>query len=58
MIPRFSAMVTACVRSLAPSLERMFLTWPLTVSSVIPELIGDQLVCIPAGNQAQDIDFS
>jgi hypothetical protein len=26
MIPRFSAIVTACVRSLAPSLERMFLT--------------------------------
>ena len=35
MIPRFSAIVTACVRSFAPSLERMFLTWPLTVSSVI-----------------------
>ena len=35
MIPRFSAIVTACVRSLAPSLERMFLTWNLTVSSVI-----------------------
>ena len=35
IIPRFSAMVTAWVRSLALSLERMFLTWPFTVSSVI-----------------------
>jgi hypothetical protein len=35
MIPRFSAIVTACVRSFAASLARMFLTWPLTVSSVM-----------------------
>ena len=35
MIPRFSPMVTAWVRSLALSLERMFLTWPFTVSSVM-----------------------
>ena len=35
MIPRFSAIVTAWVRSLAPSFERIFLTWNLTVSSVI-----------------------
>jgi hypothetical protein len=35
MMPRFSPMVTAWVRSFAPSFERMFLTWPLTVSSVI-----------------------
>ena len=35
MIPRFNPIVTAWVRSLARSLERMFLTWPLTVSSVI-----------------------
>src|ERR1700739_428945 len=35
MIPRFKAAVTAWVRSLTPSLERMLLTWPLTVSSEI-----------------------
>ena len=51
MIPRFSPMVTAWVRSLAPSLARMFLTWPFTVSSVMRELGGDFFVGIPAGNQ-------
>jgi hypothetical protein len=35
MIPRFSAMVTACVRSFAPSFARIFLMWLLTVSSAI-----------------------
>jgi hypothetical protein len=35
MIPRFNPIIAACVRSLAPNLERMFLTRPLTVSSVI-----------------------
>lgn len=35
MIPRFNPIIAAWVRSLAPSLERMFLTRPLTVSSVI-----------------------
>ena len=35
MIPLFIPMVAACVRSLAPNLERMLLTRLLTVSSVI-----------------------
>ncbi len=35
IIPRFNPIVTAWVRSLAPSLESMFVTWLLTVSSVI-----------------------
>jgi hypothetical protein len=35
MIPRLNPIITAWVRSLAPSLERMFFTRPLTVSSVI-----------------------
>ena len=35
MIPRLSAIVTAWVRSLAPSLESIFVTWNLTVSSLI-----------------------
>ena len=34
-MPLFNAIVTAWVRSLAPSFERIFLTWALTVSSVI-----------------------
>jgi len=35
IMPRFKPIIAACVRSLAPNLERMFLTRPLTVSSVI-----------------------
>jgi hypothetical protein len=35
IMPRFKPIIAACVRSLAPSLERMFFTRPLTVSSVI-----------------------
>ncbi len=35
IIPRFNPIMAACVRSLAPNLERIFLTRPLTVSSVI-----------------------
>jgi hypothetical protein len=35
MIPRFSAVVTAWVRSLAPSLASIFVTWLLTVSSAM-----------------------
>ena len=35
MMPRFNPIMAACVRSLAPNLERMFLTRLLTVSSVI-----------------------
>ena len=35
MIPLFRPIIAACVRSLAPNLERMDLTRLLTVSSVI-----------------------
>ena len=35
MIPLFNPIVAACVRSLAPNLERMDLTRLLTVSSVM-----------------------
>ena len=35
MIPLFNPIIAACVRSLAPNLERMDLTRLLTVSSVI-----------------------
>ena len=35
MIPRFSPIVTAWLRSLAPSLESIFVTWLLTVASPI-----------------------
>jgi len=35
MIPRFTAIVTACVRSLAPSFDRIFVMWLLTVSSAM-----------------------
>src|SRR5260370_3452070 len=35
MIPRLSPIMAAWVRSLAPSLERIFRTWPFTVSSLV-----------------------
>jgi hypothetical protein len=35
MIPRFKPIIAAWVRSFAPNLERMFLTLPFTVSSVM-----------------------
>ena len=35
IIPLFNPIIAACVRSLAPNLERMHLTRLLTVSSVI-----------------------
>jgi hypothetical protein len=48
MIPRFSAIVTACVRSLAPSLARMFEMWLLTVSSAIDSRPAISLFAFPA----------
>ena len=33
IIPRFRPMLTACARSLAPSLESMLATWLLTLAS-------------------------
>lgn len=47
MIPRFSAMVTACVLSFAASLERMLLTWALTVSSVTANRSATILFAFP-----------
>jgi hypothetical protein len=35
IMPRFKAMVTACVRSFVPSFERILLMRPLTVSSTV-----------------------
>jgi hypothetical protein len=48
MMPRFKPIIAACVRSLAPSLERMFLTRPLTVSSVIESWSAICLLAFPA----------
>lgn len=47
MIPRLMPIVTAWVRSLAPSLARMFLTWPFTVSSVIASCAPISLFAFP-----------
>ena len=57
IIPRFRPMVTAWVRSFAPSFARMFLTWPLTVSSGDPQQGRNLFVGIPAGDQPQYFDF-
>src|SRR5262249_47229126 len=47
MIPRFKPIVTAWVRSFAASLARMFLTWPLTVSSVMESRAAIILLAFP-----------
>jgi hypothetical protein len=44
IIPRFNPIVTACVRSLAPSLARMFLTWLFTVTSVSDSCLRGDLL--------------
>src|SRR5208337_118571 len=48
MIPRCRAMVTACARSLAPSLESMFEMWFLTVVSPIESLSAICLLALPS----------
>src|SRR5262249_37425893 len=47
MIPRLSPIMAAWVRSLAPSFERMFLTRPFTVSSVIDSTSAICLLAFP-----------
>jgi len=47
-MPRFNPMVTACVRSLARSFDRIFVTWLLTVSSVMAILAAISLFAFPA----------
>ena len=58
MIPRFRPIATAWVRSLAPSLERMFLTWLFTVSSVSESSAAIYFVRVAPRNQPQYINFS
>ena len=58
MMPRLRAMVTAWVRSLASSLDKIFLTWAFTVSSVMDEVIGNDFVGVAGGDQAKDFDFA
>jgi hypothetical protein len=48
MMPRFTPIMAACVRSLAPSLERMFFTRLFTVSSVIDSWDAICLLALPA----------
>src|SRR5262249_4061297 len=47
MMPRFSPMMAACVRSFAPSFERMILTRLLTVSSEIDSCAAICLLALP-----------
>ena len=57
MIPRFSPIMAAWVRSLAPSLESMF------ADSALDRVLGDQklggnlFVRISGGDQPQHLDF-
>ena len=48
MIPRLSPMVTACVRSFAPSLSRMLPTWLFTVSSRTESWAAISLFAFPS----------
>jgi hypothetical protein len=48
MIPRFTPIIAAWVRSFAPSLDRMFLTRPFTVSSVMESSEAICLLAFPA----------
>src|SRR6185503_10906097 len=47
MMPFLSPMTAACVRSLAPSFDRMFLTCPFTASSVMASLAAISLLDNP-----------
>ena len=58
MIPRRSANVTACVRSLACSLARMFFTCVLAVSSLIDKSYAICLLDLPSGNEPQYFDLT
>ena len=57
MIPRFRPIMAAWVRSLAPSLERMFRTWPLTVSSLIESCAAISLLAFPSAISRRTRDF-
>src|SRR6202012_574715 len=48
MIPRLTAMVTACVRSFAPSFDKMFFTCIFAVSSETDSLSARDLLEFPA----------
>ena len=57
MIPRFRPIIAAWVRSLAPSLERMFSDLALDGFFADRELRGNLFVGIPFGNQPQHTHF-
>ena len=58
MMPRRTAIATAAVRSLAPSFSMMCLTWTLTVSSEIEQLLRDVVVAVAAGDVLQHVDLA
>ena len=47
MIPRFAPIMAAWARSLAPNLERMFRTWPLTVGEILEIRLKVLAVVLP-----------
>ena len=58
MIPRFTPIIAAWVRLFAPNLEMIFLTRPLTVSSVIESWLPISLLPFPAAISLQDLNFT
>ena len=58
MKPRLTAIITACVRSFAFSLERMLRMCPLTVSSEIFKTVGDYFVGATLSDHAQHLNFA
>jgi hypothetical protein len=55
MIPPRIAIVTACVRSLAPSFSMMCFTWIFTVSSEIPNRLATSWLRLPPVQKAREL---
>ena len=58
MIPRRKPILTASVRSAAPSFAMMCLRWTLTVSSEIDRMAPISRLRLPAGDETQRLDFT
>ena len=57
MMPRFTPIMAAWVRSFAPNLERMFRTWPFTVSSLTDSCSAISLLASPCAISRKHPNF-
>jgi len=58
MIPRLRPIVTACVRSLAPSFAMMLRTWVFAVSSLNDSRAAIALLELPSATKVKHFDFA